>query len=57
MDFPNAYHAVRGFGMTSAGAPLTREALNAIQWSHRTGALSPVALVVLNFTVLKRSPV
>ena len=31
--------------MTAAGAPLTQEALNAIQWSHRAGAL--VTLIVV----------
>ena len=45
MDFANAYHVVRELGVTSAGAPLTQEALNAIQWSHRAGAL--VTLVLL----------
>ena len=45
MDFTNAYHVVRDLGVTSAGAPLTQEALNAIQWSHRAGAL--VTLVFL----------
>jgi cytochrome c oxidase assembly protein subunit 15 len=45
MDFANAYHVVRELGVTAAGAPLTQEALNAIQWSHRAGAL--VTLVLL----------
>jgi len=46
MDFTNGYHVVRDLGVTSAGAPLTQEALNAIQWSHRAGAL--VTLVFLS---------
>ena len=45
MDFANAYHVVRELGVTSAGAPLTQEALNAIQWSHRAGALMTLVLV------------
>jgi cytochrome c oxidase assembly protein subunit 15 len=45
MDFANAYHVVRELGVTAAGAPLTQEALNAIQWSHRAGAL--VTLILL----------
>ena len=45
MDFPNAYHVVRELGMTAAGAPLTQEALNAIQWSHRAGALITVVFL------------
>ena len=45
MDFPNAYHVVRELGMTAAGAPLTQEALNAIQWTHRAGALITVVFL------------
>jgi cytochrome c oxidase assembly protein subunit 15 len=45
MDFPNAYHVVRELGMTAAGAPLTQEALNAIQWSHRAGAVLTIVLL------------
>jgi heme a synthase len=45
MDFSNAYHVVRELGMTASGAPLTQEALTAIQWSHRAGALATVVLL------------
>jgi len=45
MDFANAYHVVRELGTTADGAPLTQEALNAIQWSHRAGALVTVLLI------------
>src|SRR5688572_12063233 len=45
MDFGNAFHVLRELGVTAAGAPLTQEALNAIQWSHRVGAL--VTLIVV----------
>jgi cytochrome c oxidase assembly protein subunit 15 len=39
MDFHSAFHAVRELGMTAAGAPLPQEALTAIHWTHRAGAL------------------
>ncbi len=45
MDFANAFHVLRELGVTADGAPLTQAALNAIQWSHRAGAL--VTLVFL----------
>lgn len=40
MDFSHAFHLVRELGMTAAGAPLSHEALTAIQWTHRVGALA-----------------
>ena len=39
MDFHPAFHVMRELGMTAAGAPLSHEALTAIHWSHRLGAL------------------
>ena len=39
MDFANAFHVLRELGVTTAGTPLSQDALNAIQWSHRFGAL------------------
>lgn len=39
MDFGNAFHVVRELGVTAAGMPLSHEALTAIHWSHRAGAL------------------
>lgn len=45
MDFANAFHVVRELGVTAAGAPLTQEALNAIQWSHRLGAVAALVVV------------
>jgi len=39
MDFRDAFHVLRELGMTAEGSPLTQEALNAIHWSHRIGAL------------------
>jgi cytochrome c oxidase assembly protein subunit 15 len=45
MDFGNAFHVLRELGMTAAGAPLTQEALTAIQWSHRLGAVVTLLIV------------
>jgi cytochrome c oxidase assembly protein subunit 15 len=45
MDFGNAFHVVRELGVTAAGAPLSHEALTAIHWSHRAGALATLAYV------------
>ena len=45
MDFHNAFHALRELGMTAAGAPLPHEALTAIQWTHRVGALVTAIVV------------
>ena len=39
MDFQHAFHLVRELGVTADGAPLSSEALTAIHWSHRVGAL------------------
>ena len=39
MDFANAFHVVRELGVTAAGTPLQQDALIAIHWSHRVGAL------------------
>lgn len=43
MDFGNAFHVVRELGVTAAGAPLSQDALTAIHWSHRAGALVVLA--------------
>jgi cytochrome c oxidase assembly protein subunit 15 len=45
MDFGSAFHVLRELGMTAAGAPLSLEALNAIQWSHRAGAAATVIVL------------
>lgn len=56
MDFGHAFHLVRELGVTAAGAPLSHEALTAIQWTHRIGAL--VTLIVVGGLALAalRSP-
>jgi cytochrome c oxidase assembly protein subunit 15 len=45
MDFAHAFQFVRELGVTAAGAPLPYEALTAIQWTHRAGALMTVLYV------------
>lgn len=39
MDFANGFHWIRELGEGLNGTPLTLEALTAIQWTHRIGAL------------------
>jgi cytochrome c oxidase assembly protein subunit 15 len=51
MDFANAFHVLRELGVTAAGAPLTQEALQAIHWSHRLGAL--VTLLVAGIIAVR----
>lgn len=43
MDFGNAFHVVRELGKTADGALLSNEALTAIHWLHRLGAIVVVA--------------
>jgi heme a synthase len=45
MDFGNAFHVLRELGVTASGAPLSQEALQAIHWSHRAGALVTLVFV------------
>jgi heme a synthase len=42
MDFGHAFHVLRELGVTAAGAPLAQDALVAIHWTHRLGALVTV---------------
>jgi cytochrome c oxidase assembly protein subunit 15 len=51
MDFQHAFHLVRELGVTAAGAPLSHEALTAIHWMHRLGAL--VTLLVVGIVALR----
>ncbi len=39
MDFGHGFQFARELGMTAAGAPLAFDALTAIHWTHRLGAL------------------
>ena len=47
MDFHNAFHIVRELGMTAQGELLSMQALTAIHWMHRLGALMALAVVGL----------
>lgn len=44
-DFVHGFHFLRELGMTAEGEPLSNNALNAIHWAHRIGAL-PTFLVL-----------
>lgn len=46
-DFDNGFHFFRELGTTEEGEPLSNEALNAIHWAHRIGAL--VTFLVLGW--------
>jgi cytochrome c oxidase assembly protein subunit 15 len=39
MDFQHGFHVLRELGEAPDGTPLSHESLNAIQWTHRVGAL------------------
>jgi heme a synthase len=53
MDFDNGFHFLRDLGMTAEGEPLSNEALNAIHWAHRVGAL--VAFGAVGFAASRAS--
>lgn len=42
MDFKNGFNIFRNLGQTFEGAPITIDALQAIQWVHRLGAITVV---------------
>ena len=42
MDLGHAFQVLRELGVTAAGAPLSQDALVAIHWTHRVGALVTV---------------
>ena len=42
MDFKNAFNIFRDLGQTSEGTPISLNALQAIQWVHRIGAITLV---------------
>lgn len=60
MDFRHGFQLVRGLGVTANGAPLSYQALTAIHWTHRVGALVTfiylvaLALAMLRFTGARR---
>ncbi len=54
MDFANAFHVIRPLGMGPDGSLLTLEALTAIHWAHRVGALVvSVVLISFAFSLMK----
>ena len=56
MDFSNAFHVLRPLGYAPSGELLTHEALRAIHWVHRMGALfTLLVLGSFGFAILKSS--
>ena len=53
MDFSNAFTIFRELGVTSLGEPLSLEALHAIQWVHRVGAIVLLGYLLFVAYVLK----
>lgn len=54
MDFVHAFQFARELGMTAAGMPLSQDALTAMHWTHRAGALVTLLYVGgLAFAVLR----
>jgi cytochrome c oxidase assembly protein subunit 15 len=51
MDFDHGFHFLRELGMTADGDPLSNEALNAIHWVHRVGALA--AFFAIGYAALR----
>jgi cytochrome c oxidase assembly protein subunit 15 len=49
-DYAHGFHVLRELGMSPEGAPLSNEALNAIHWTHRLGAM--LTLLVVGGTAL-----
>lgn len=54
MDVGNAFHVLRELGMTADGQMLSNDALTAIHWMHRIGALAVTAsLIMLSIRLIK----
>lgn len=56
MDFSHGFSVWRELGVTSAGAPLPNEALNAIQWTHRIGAIATVCFLTFVGLLALKAP-
>ena len=56
MDFRHGFQFVRELGMTAAGTPLAFEALTAIHWTHRVGALVTFLYIGAFAAALIRTP-
>lgn len=56
MDFANAFHVIRPLGLGPDGELLTVEALRAIHWTHRVGAIVTLFVVGGFVLALMRQP-
>jgi len=56
MDFRHGFQLVRELGMTAAGTHLSYDAITAIHWTHRVGALATFFYVGGFAWILLRSP-
>lgn len=56
MDFRHGFQLARELGMTAAGAPLAIDALTAIHWAHRVGALVIFLAIGALAVALMRAP-
>lgn len=56
MDFQHGFHVLRDLGEAPDGSPLSHESLNAIQWTHRVGALVITAYLGTLGLVARRIP-
>ena len=56
MDFAHGFHLMRELGMTAAGVPLALDALTAIHWAHRVGALVTFLYIGALAVALMRVP-
>lgn len=57
MDFANAFTIIRDLGVNAAGEAITLNALTAIQWTHRIGALITVVyLTGLSVKLIQYKP-
>ena len=56
MDFKNGFSVFRELGMTSSGEGLSIEALQAIQWVHRVGAIVLTAYFIFMAYLLRSYP-
>ena len=50
-DFVHGFHFLRELGMDSEGEPLSNDAMNAIHWAHRVGAL--VTLLTVTYVAYR----
>ena len=56
MAFKDAFHVLRPLGIGPDGQLLTNEALRAIHWTHRVGAIAVTAILLVLAVLLLRRP-